>query len=90
VIDADLSKYFDTIPHAKLIALVAERIADGGVLHLIQQWLKALVVEEKKDGKERISGGKGNRHASFRMALSHPYWRTCTCTLWIEYGYVIV
>jgi len=41
VIDADLSKYFDTIPHAKLMAVVAERIADGGILHLIKQWLKA-------------------------------------------------
>ena len=29
VIDADLSKYFDTIPHANLMATVAERISDG-------------------------------------------------------------
>lgn len=36
-IDADLSKYFDTIPHAKLMAVVAERIADGGIFHLIKQ-----------------------------------------------------
>ncbi len=64
VIDADLSKYFDTIPHAKLMAVVAERIADGGILHLIQQWLKAPVVEKGKDGKDRISGGKGNRRGT--------------------------
>jgi group II intron reverse transcriptase/maturase len=62
VIDADLSKYFDTIPHAKLLAVVAERISDGGILWLIKQWLKAAVVEESKDGKRRtIGGGKGNR-----------------------------
>ena len=39
VIDADLSKYFDTIPHAKLLAVVAERISHGGILWLIKQWL---------------------------------------------------
>ena len=62
VIDADLSKYFDTIPHAKLLAIVAERISDGGVLWLIKQWLKVAVMEDGKDGKRRTSGGgKGNR-----------------------------
>jgi RNA-directed DNA polymerase len=59
VIDADLSKYFDTIPHAKLMAVVAERLADGGVLALIQPWLKAPVIEEDEQGKRRPSGGKG-------------------------------
>lgn len=38
VIDADLSKYFDSIPHAKRLAMVAERIVDGGILALIKQW----------------------------------------------------
>lgn len=38
VIDADLSKYFDSIPHAKRLAVVAERIVDGGILALIKQW----------------------------------------------------
>jgi len=35
VIDADLSKYFDTIPHANLMTVVSERISDGAILHLI-------------------------------------------------------
>ena len=40
VIDADLSKYFDTIPHANLMAVVAERISDGEILRLIKMWLQ--------------------------------------------------
>jgi retron-type reverse transcriptase len=62
-IDADLSKYFDTIPHAKLLAVVAERISDGAILALIKQWLKAAVVEEG-DGKRCTGGGKGNRQGT--------------------------
>jgi group II intron reverse transcriptase/maturase len=62
VIDADLSKYFDTIPHAKLMKTVSKRIADGAILHLIQMWLKAPVMERDGRGKKRvIGGGKGNR-----------------------------
>jgi RNA-directed DNA polymerase len=56
VMDADLSKYFDTISHTKLLTLIAERISDGRVLHLIKLWLKASVIE---DGS--VSGGKKNR-----------------------------
>ncbi len=72
VIDADLSKYFDTIPHAKLLAVVAERIADGGILHLIKQWLKAPVVEKGEDGKDRTSGGKGNRRGTPQGGVISP------------------
>jgi len=61
VIDADLSKYFDTIPHAKLLAVVAERIVDKEMLSLLKQWLKAPVVEEKDGRRRNIGGGKGNR-----------------------------
>ena len=56
VIDADISKYFDTIPHNKLLALVAKRIVDKNILRLIKLWLKAPVVEEGKDGKKRTEG----------------------------------
>jgi len=56
-----LSKYFDTIPHAKLLAVVAERINDKAVLSLIKQWLKAPVVEEENGKRHTIGGGKGSR-----------------------------
>lgn len=73
VIDADLSKYFDTIPHAKLLAVVAERISDGAVLALIKQWLKAPVVEEDDDGTRRTSGGgKGNRQGTPQGGVVSP------------------
>ena len=73
VIDADLSKYFDTIPHAKLMAMVAERISDGSMLHLIKMWLKAPVMEEDKDGTKRhIGGGKGNRKGTPQGGVISP------------------
>jgi group II intron reverse transcriptase/maturase len=72
VIDADLSKYFDTIPHAKLLAVVAERISDGGILWLIKQWLKAAVVEEKNGKRRTTGGGKGNRLGTPQGAVISP------------------
>jgi len=67
VIDADLSKYFDSIPHAKLLAVVAERIVDGGILALIKQWLKAPVIGEDGEGSRKVvGGGKANRRGSRR------------------------
>jgi group II intron reverse transcriptase/maturase len=56
VIDADLLKYFDTIPHDKLLKLVAKRIVDKNILRLIRLWLKAPVVEEDEDGRKRYKG----------------------------------
>ena len=73
VIDADLSKYFDTIPHSKLMAVVAERICDGAILHLIQMWLKAPIIEVDKDGTKRnIGGGKGNRQGTPQGGVISP------------------
>jgi RNA-directed DNA polymerase len=45
VVDADLKRYFDSIPHDRLMARVRERIADGRVLGLIAAFLKAHILE---------------------------------------------
>jgi RNA-directed DNA polymerase len=58
VVDADLSKYFDTIPHDDLLRSVAARIVDRHVLRLIKLWLKTPVEETDPDGRRRMSGGK--------------------------------
>ena len=61
VFDADLSGYFDTIPHNKLMILLKERIADQRVLRLIGMWLKCPVIEVDERGKQRTFGGKNNK-----------------------------
>jgi RNA-directed DNA polymerase len=53
VVDADLSKYFDTIPHSDLLKSVARRIVDRNVLRLIKFWLQAPVEERDSNGKRR-------------------------------------
>jgi len=57
VVDADLSGYFDSIPHAELMKSVARRIVDGAMLHLIKMWLEAPVEETDE---------RGNTHRSTR------------------------
>ncbi|OYV99288.1 MAG: group II intron reverse transcriptase/maturase, partial [Acidiphilium sp. 37-64-53] len=58
VVDADLSGYFDSIPHPELMRSVARRVVDRHVLHLIKMWLRAPVEERDSDGKRRMSGGR--------------------------------
>jgi group II intron reverse transcriptase/maturase len=54
IIDADLSNYFGTIPHRALMKMVARRVSDGSVLRLIKSWLRAPIVEQDKDGTQRV------------------------------------
>ena len=78
VIDADLSKYFDSIPHSKLLAVVAERVVDGGILHLIKMWLKAPVIGEDDNGvKKNVGGGKANRKGTPQGGVISPLLANC-------------
>jgi RNA-directed DNA polymerase len=91
VVDADLSKYFDNIPHCELMRSVARRISDPHVLHLIKMWLRVPVEERDGKGRRRLSGGKNNRQGTPQGGVISPllanlymnrflkYWRTRGC-----------
>jgi RNA-directed DNA polymerase len=53
VIDADVTAYFDTIPHDRLMAVVAERVVDGGMLALVKQFLEAPIIDDRDGGRPR-------------------------------------
>ena len=64
VVDADLSGYFDSIPHAELLKSVSRRISDRHVLRLIKMWLEAPVEEIDK---------RGRRHRTTRNTIGRCY-----------------
>lgn len=78
VIDADLSKYFDSIPHAKLLAVVAERVVDSAILHVIKLWLKAPIIGEDEDGtRKNVGGGKANGKGTPQGGVISPLLSNC-------------
>src|ERR1700691_3339703 len=72
VVDADLSKYFDTMPHHELMRSVARRICDPHVLHLIKLWLRVPVEERDGKGRQSLRGGKTNRHGTPQGGVISP------------------
>ena len=81
IVDADLSGYFDSIPHAELLRSVARRVVDGAMLHLIKMWLEAPVEETDEDGRKQRStrnrdDGRGTpQGAPISPLLSNLYLR---------------
>ena len=72
VVDADLSKYFDTIPHEALMKSVARRITDRKMLHLIKMWLKAPVECKDEAGRTIRTGGKGSKAGTPQGGVASP------------------
>jgi RNA-directed DNA polymerase len=89
VVDADLSKYFDKIPHDDLMRSVALRIVDRAVLSLLKSWLKVPVQIGDPEGPKQLSGGKHNQLGTPQGGVISPllanrymnrylrYWRQC-------------
>jgi group II intron reverse transcriptase/maturase len=81
IVDADLSSYFDSIPHAELLQSVARRVVDGAILHLIKMWLEAPVEATDERGNKRRSTrnrdeGRGTPQGSpISPLLSNLYMR---------------
>ncbi len=72
VVDADLSRYFDTIPHSELMQAVARRISDRHMLALIKSWLKVPVEEHDDRGNRRMTGGKKSRYGTPQGGVISP------------------
>jgi RNA-directed DNA polymerase len=72
VVDADLTAFFDTIPHEQLMKSLARRISDGRMLHLLKMWLKAPVEERDEEGRRRYTGGKKSTQGTPQGGVISP------------------
>ncbi len=70
VVDADLSGYFDTIPHVELMKSVVRRVVDRRVLHLVKMWLDTPV--EEQDGRDRKKRTTVNRDTKQGIPQGSP------------------
>ena len=90
VVDADLSKYFDTIPHDELMKSVARRIVDRNMLHLIKMWLKVPVEERDENGKRRITGGRNSRCGTPQGGIVSPLLANLYMNRFLKYWRITV
>ena len=72
VVDADLSKYFDTIPHRELMRSLARRVVDKQMLRLVRMWLKVPVEEQDERGNRRMSGGRKSKMGTPQGGVISP------------------
>lgn len=92
VVDADLSAYYETIPHAELLTSMARRVCDRQVLHLIKMWLIAAVEEDDgSGGKTRTTPNRDSKRgipqgSPISPLLSNLYMRRFVLG-WQQLGY---
>ena len=91
VVDADLSDYFNTIPHGDLMRCVARRIADGSVLSVIRDWLNAPVIERTSNGERQSTEAKDSHRGTPQGGVISPllanlYFRRFMLA-WYGHGY---
>lgn len=91
VVDADLSKYFDTIPHDQLLKSVERRVADRNILWLIRAWLKVPVHETNARGRVEVKGGRKTKEGTPQGGVISPllaniYFRR-VLVAWNQRGY---
>jgi RNA-directed DNA polymerase len=72
VVDADLAKYFDTIPHQELMQRIEQRVVDRQILKLIAGWLKVPVEERDERGNRRMTGGKRSKMGTPQGGVISP------------------
>lgn len=80
VLDADISKFFDTIEHDKLIMFIEHRVADTRVVRLIKKWLHAGVLEEGRLSRSELGTVQGG---SISPLLANIYLHYAF-DLWVE------
>ena len=80
IVDADLSSYFDSVPHAELMRSVARRVVDGAMLHLIKMWLEAPVEEtDERGNKRRSTRNRDEGRGTPQGSPISPCSAICTC-----------
>jgi RNA-directed DNA polymerase len=73
VVDADLSGYFDSIPHTELMKSVARRVSDRHLLHLLKMWLEAPVEETDEQGRvQRTTRNKDEGRGTPQGGVASP------------------
>lgn len=72
VVDADLSDYFNTIPHGPLMRCMSRRIADGSLLSVVKRWLQAPVVERRERGERRTTVAADTNRGTPQGGVASP------------------
>jgi len=72
VVDADLSDYFNTIPHGPLMRCLSRRIADGSVLSVVKLWLRAPVVERRVRSEQRTTVAADTNRGTPQGGVASP------------------